>query len=102
MAIPITLESGDRALQFMVKVVPGSSRDRIVGQLGDALKIAVAKPPQDGAANRAVVKLLAASLGVPEANVSIVRGHTQPRKQIRVENVSVEDLSAALSRFTDG
>jgi uncharacterized protein (TIGR00251 family) len=100
MAIPLTPDTG--GVQFMVKVVPGSSRQRIVGQLGDALKIAVAKPPQDGAANRAVIKLLAESLSLPESSFTIVRGQTNPRKQIRIAGVSVEDLSAALSRFTDG
>ena len=48
--------------QFAIKVVPGASRDRIVGVLGSALKVAVSKPPQGGAANRAVVELLAEAL----------------------------------------
>jgi len=100
MVIPLTPESG--GVRLNVKVVPGASRDKIVGQLGDALKIAVAKPPQDGAANRAVIKLLASTLSLPEASFTIVRGQTNPRKQIRIAGVSVEDLSAALSRFTDG
>ena len=101
MAIPLTPEPSG-GLRLSVKVVPGASRERIVGQLGDALKIAVAKPPEDGAANRAVIKLLAQSINVPEANITILRGQTQPRKQIRIVGVTVEDLSAKLARFTDG
>ena len=101
MAIPLTPEPSG-GLRLSVKVVPGASRERIVGQLGDALKIAVAKPPQDGAANRAVIKLLAHSINVPEANITILRGQTQPRKQIRIVGVTLEDLSAKLARFTDG
>ncbi|MFM7075771.1 MAG: DUF167 domain-containing protein, partial [Planctomycetaceae bacterium] len=47
-----------------VKVVPGSSRDQIVGWLGDALKIKVTAPPEKGKANERVVELLAGALGI--------------------------------------
>ena len=77
---------------FLLKVVPGASRDRIVGRLGDALKVAVSKPPADGAANRAVIKLLAKELRVPEAQVTIVRGHASPRKEIAVAGLTRADL----------
>jgi uncharacterized protein (TIGR00251 family) len=100
MAIPLT--SDGSGVRLNVKVVPGSSRDRIAGQLGDALKLAVASPPEKGAANRAVVKLLASALNVPESSVLIVRGQSNPRKQICIRGVSVEDLSARLSQLTDG
>jgi uncharacterized protein (TIGR00251 family) len=90
--MPINLTSDPAAggVRISLKVVPGASRDRIVGALGDALKIAVSKPPADGAANKAVVKLLAAALDVPEANVQIIRGHASPRKEVLITNVSVE------------
>ncbi|HWE97792.1 MAG TPA: DUF167 domain-containing protein [Tepidisphaeraceae bacterium] len=46
-----------------VKVVPGAKRDRVVGRYGDGVKVQVSAPPEDGKANRAVVGVLAASLG---------------------------------------
>jgi uncharacterized protein (TIGR00251 family) len=86
-------------VRFSLKVVPGASRDRVVGLLGDALKVAVSKPPADGAANKAVVKLLAASLGVAEAQVAIVRGHSNPRKEVVVAGISADQVTQRLSTF---
>jgi uncharacterized protein (TIGR00251 family) len=50
--------------RLSVKVVPGSSRNQIVGSLGDALKIKVMAPPEKGKANEAVVELLSMKLGI--------------------------------------
>lgn len=82
-----------------VKVVPGASRDRIVGPLGDVLKIAVSKPPQDGAANQAVVSLLCEALSLPRGSVSIVRGHSNPRKELLVRGITAEQLLARLQEL---
>lgn len=94
----IKLTSDPAGVRMMLKVVPGSSRDRIVGGLGDALKVAVSKPPQDGAANRAVIKLLADALNLPPANVTIVRGHANPRKEVLIRGL---DVTEAASRVAD-
>ena len=47
-----------------VKVVPGASRDRVAGMLGDALKVQVSAPPEAGKANKAVLRVLAEFLNV--------------------------------------
>ena len=47
---------------LIVKVVPGSSRDRIVGKYGDALKVQVSAAPERGRANEAVIALIAIAL----------------------------------------
>ena len=91
--MPLTLiDNPDGSVTMRVKVVPGSSRDRIVGELGEELKIAVTKPPQDGQANAAVVKLLAAALGVAVGDVTIVAGHSNPRKQIQIRGLSAAQI----------
>jgi uncharacterized protein (TIGR00251 family) len=83
-------------VRVWVKVVPGSSRDRIVGPLGDALKIAVSKPPSGGAANAAVVALLAAALGISAKQVHIESGQSNARKQVLVRGIDLATLRARL------
>lgn len=50
-------------LELRVKVVPGASRTRLAGSLGDRLKVRIAAPPEDGLANRALLTLISAWLG---------------------------------------
>ncbi|MEX2671483.1 MAG: DUF167 domain-containing protein [Phycisphaeraceae bacterium] len=85
---------------FDVKVVPNSRADAIVGLLGDALKVKVAAPPEAGRANRAVCDLLAATLGVPRAAVTVVAGPTSPRKRIVVAGLDAAALQTKLDAFT--
>ncbi|HNY32894.1 MAG TPA: DUF167 domain-containing protein [Fibrobacteria bacterium] len=67
-----------------MKAVPGASRSRIVGELGDRLKIQVAAPPEDGKANKAVIEVLAQWLGVAKSEVELVSGASQPAKVFRI------------------
>lgn len=88
-------ETGD-GVQFAVKVVPGASRDRIVGLVGDALKVQVAAPPERGKANDRLCAVLAAALAVPARAVTVHAGHGSPRKVVRVAGVDAEALRGRL------
>ena len=81
--------------QLKVKVVPGSSRDQIVGWLGDALKIKVTAPPEKGKANEAVIDLLAEALGVSSDDIEIVSGHSSPSKIVAITGMDDEAIKAA-------
>jgi uncharacterized protein (TIGR00251 family) len=70
-----------------VKVVPGSNRDRVAGRYGDAVKIQVSAPPEDGKANKTVLRVLAEFLGVRPDQLTVARGHGQPRKVIAVRGL---------------
>lgn len=80
-----------------VKVVPKSSRDRIVGELDGALKISVSAAPEKGAANKAVRRLLATALGVRVQHITVESGHGSPRKWIRVQNLRAQDVVRVLA-----
>ena len=74
-----------------VKVVPGASRDRIMGPLGEALKVAVAAPPEKGKANAAVSAILAKALGLDRRAVALVSGPTNPRKEFLLAGLSAAE-----------
>lgn len=79
-----------------VKVVPKSSRDRIVGELEGALKVAVSAAPERGAANKAVCKLIAKSLGLRIQQVTVESGHTHPRKTLRISGSTSANIKALI------
>jgi len=83
-------------VELQLKVVPGASRSRVVGLLGNALKIQVAAPAEKGKANAAVIELLARTLRVGLKEIELVRGESQPRKTVRVRGISVDAARAAL------
>lgn len=80
-----------------IKAVPGSSRDRIAGVLGDRLKVAVSAPPEGGKANKAIVGLIANALGVRTSGVELVSGPTHPEKVFRVAGIDAERAPAAFA-----
>ena len=69
-------------MRLELKVVPKASRDRVVGWLGDRLKVQVRAAPERGKANAAVEALLAEILG---AAVRIVAGEASPLKTVDVD-----------------
>lgn len=83
-------------VQIQVKAVPGASRSRIVGWLGDHLKVAVAAPPEGGKANKAICEVLAEALGVRPQDVQVTAGTTNPRKKVVVKGVTVEQTQERL------
>jgi len=72
--------------------VPRASRSEVVGEHNGALRVRIAAPPVDGAANEELVRVLAKKFGVARSAVSIVGGQSARTKQVRVEGVKAEDL----------
>jgi uncharacterized protein (TIGR00251 family) len=67
---------------FKVFVQPRSSKSKIVGAHGDALKVKVTAAPVAGAANKMCLKFLSKSLAVPHLLLEIISGHNSRTKQI--------------------
>ncbi|HET8760867.1 MAG TPA: DUF167 domain-containing protein [Nitrospiria bacterium] len=85
--------------RLTVKVIPKSSRNRVVGWLGDALKVTVTAPPEGGRANAAVAELLAKSLDVAASSVLCVAGHGSSRKLFDICGLNAEQVRERLRTF---
>jgi hypothetical protein len=88
----LKITEADGAITFDVQVVPRASRDRLGPVHGDRLKVQLTAPPVDGAANDALVALVARALGRPRGDVAIVRGQTARKKTVRVAGSSRDAL----------
>jgi uncharacterized protein (TIGR00251 family) len=87
----------NRAVTFSVRVIPRSSRTEIVGEHDGMLKVKLAAPPVEGAANAELVKLFAKKLRVAKSSVTIVSGETSKTKRLRVDGVDAERLRSVLA-----
>lgn len=83
---------GGECATVAVHVLPRASKDGVAGLSGDAVRIRLTAPPLENRANDALVRFLAAALGVPRARVGIVAGGRGRRKVVRVEGLSREEL----------
>ena len=81
---------------FTVQVVPRSSRSEVVGEHNGALRIKIAAPPVDGAANEELIRVLAKAFNVSRSAVTIVSGQTGKVKQISI-NGRTNDVVARLT-----
>jgi len=80
-----------------LKVTPSASRDAVVGWQGDVLRVHVRAPAQRGKANDAVLRLLAAALGVERRRLRIVRGETSRQKVVSVDGLDEAEIRARLA-----
>ena len=87
-----------------VKVIPRSKKNSVeweswesgAGGEGERLRVRLTAAPVDGAANEALVALLAERLGLPKRQVVVVRGATSRQKVVEVVGLNLEDLKRRL------
>lgn len=89
---------GGNSIRFEVHVQPRASRTELAGLHGGLLKVRVAAPPVDAAANRALIEFLAERLGVPKRSVRIVAGETSRKKILEVDGVTPEQVASLRER----
>lgn len=92
---PWIQSAGDDTL-LRIKAVPGASRDALAGPLGDRLKIRITAPPEAGKANKAICKLLARTLDLKPAAVTIETGATTAEKTLRIVGLTPDELCRRL------
>ena len=80
--------NADGALILDLRIVARSSKNEIVGFHDGSLKIRIASPPVDGAANAELIRLLAKTFRVSKSDVFIISGETSKNKRIMIANLS--------------
>lgn len=81
---------------ILLHVQPNARRTEVAGRHGDAIKIRVAAPPADGAANEELIRFLADRLKVPKSAVTILRGAGSRHKRVQIRGL---DPGVALARL---
>ena len=97
--------SADRGgVRLVLRVTSSAGRSGIfgpvdVGEGRTALAVKVAAPPVEGAANEAVIALLARELGVAKSAVSIVSGESSRLKVVRIADCPLPKVAACATRW---
>ncbi|MCF8010603.1 MAG: DUF167 domain-containing protein [Clostridiales bacterium] len=86
------IQEDENGVSFKVKVQPRSSKNKIAGLLGDALKLRITAPPVEGEANKACLEYLAKTFKVPKKQVELVSGQSSQNKLIKVYGISKDKL----------
>ena len=80
-------QDSDGAVVLDIHVIPRASRTQPDGVYEGALKVRLHAPPVDGQANQALIEWLADVLGIAIRDISVLRGTTARRKQLRISAV---------------
>lgn len=91
-AFRIAVQANKEGVLLTVHVQPKARRTECMGFYGDALKIRIAAPPIDGAANDELIRFLADRCSVPRAGIAIQAGAHGRQKRVSVRGVTVEQV----------
>ena len=83
--------------RLKLRVSPGARRPGFAGRHGDAWKVRVAEPAEDGRANEAVLRLLAETLDVPRGHVALVSGHASRDKIVTLDGLEQSQTERLLA-----
>ncbi len=95
----IKIRETEDGIIIPAKVQPNSSKEKVMGEYAEKLKIAVTSPPEKGKANRAIVKVLAKWLNIKTSDIQIVSGEKSKDKEIFVRNITEKDVYKLVSQI---
>ncbi len=83
-------------VRIAVRVLPRSSKNSLEWEQG-TLKARLTAPPVDGAANEALIALLAEQFAIPRRAITIVRGATGRQKLLAIEGITLDEIERRLA-----
>lgn len=81
-----------------IRATPHAARTALEGVVEGALRVRLAAPPVEGAANRALLALMAEVLDVPRRDLNLAAGERGRRKTLRVRSLSAAEVRQRLAR----
>jgi hypothetical protein len=92
------IESAQGGVLLRLQIQPRASRTEWVGLHGEPprLRLRIAAPPVDQAANDELISFLRKTLGVPAGRIELVRGHKSKAKDVLVSGVNLEAIRTKL------
>ena len=93
----IVTRSRSDGCTFQVHVQPRAKQSGIVGMIEGAVKIKVAAPPVDGAANEACLLFLSRLFRISRSNVALILGEHRRRKTVLVRGMAAKEVERVLT-----
>jgi uncharacterized protein (TIGR00251 family) len=97
MGLPSYIAAESGGCLLTIKAQPRARSTAFAGMHGGALKIRIASPPVDGAANEALVEFLADFLGCGRRQVAVARGAASSHKVIRITGMNAPEVAARMA-----
>ncbi|NUM36505.1 MAG: DUF167 domain-containing protein [Candidatus Brocadiae bacterium] len=82
---------------FCIKVVPGASRDAVLGEKDQCVKISIAASPEKDKANNRLIRFLADSLEIKQSQIHIVQGQKSRNKLVAFSECIAEDMEKKIA-----
>jgi len=83
-----------------IKIVPGSSKNKIIGAYNDALKITITAPPVEDKANKKCIAYLAKYFDVAKSKIEIISGKNSKNKLIKIYDISQKEFLRKLEKIS--
>ncbi len=89
-----------RDIVIKVKIIPGSSKNKIIGAYNDSLKINITSPPVEGEANKKCIAYLAKCFDVAKSKLEIVSGKNSKNKLIKIYDFSQKEFLNKIEKIS--
>lgn len=90
------LEATGGCVRVLIRAQPRASRTEIVGEHNGALKVRIAAPPVEGAANAELVKFIAKKLGIASSRIRVLAGESARTKVVAIDHVDLATVRRVL------
>jgi uncharacterized protein len=93
----IALQPHPEGTILPVRAQPGAKRNELRGEQDGMLKVCVTQSPEKGKANKAVIELMAKSLGLRKSQIELLSGETSHQKRFLIRGITPEELAQKLA-----